>query len=275
VRRTVLLTIVLAALPAAPAAAASTSSTTCAGPVCRTTITEWLGEAPPQAASDDGCPSAATCPRFALLGVRWAPAADGTITIPYVLSPRHPQVPEPDARAAFARMGAVWTAANPRVRFEERPGSDLPGDGPLTGDGQNTFGWGVTTFPGAAAQAEIEYVGGVIREADVVLAINAAWSWRPCEQADGACAGDGGADIGPLGVTYGEIGSVIAHELGHVLGLDHPGVGDETNRELTMHGIVPVQGERRTLQTLALGDVLGIRALYPCEDCAPPRVFVP
>jgi hypothetical protein len=272
---------------AAPASAETTRSTTCdGGLVCRTTIVEWLDEPPTKAAAADegACPSPATCDRFRLYGLRWAAAADGSIRIPYLLAGRHPQVPEAIAREAFRRMGEVWTAANPRVRFAEQGTTLEPaGDPPFLPDGRNEFGFGPSPLltPGAGAVATLTSVGGTIVEADVVLSVSVLWSWRPCEQSDGACAGDGTPDVDAAGLVeakFTDLAGVVAHELGHVLGLDHasPGLGEGATRQLTMHPVAPSPPERRIFQTLGLGDVLGVRALYPCGECdGPPRVFVP
>lgn len=61
------------------------------------------------------------------------------------------------------------------------------------------------------------------------------------------------------------------HELGHWLSLNH--TSEQRGSQQTMYQTAPTD---LSLQTLGLGDVLGVRAAYPCGRCGgPPAVFAP
>lgn len=69
----------------------------------------------------------------------------------------------------------------------------------------------------------------------------------------------------------------MTHEVGHWLFLGD--LADAQDKEMTMYGTIGAeQGEEfvteRKKVTLGLGDILGARALYPC-DCPPPVVTQP
>lgn len=78
----------------------------------------------------------------------------------------------------------------------------------------------------------------------------------------------------PQIVVEVDIQNLVTHEVGHFLGLS-----DLTDRvrHLNMTMITSVDPSNRVemqKRTLALGDLLGARALYPC-DCPLPPVAVP
>lgn len=68
-----------------------------------------------------------------------------------------------------------------------------------------------------------------------------------------------------------ELQTVLAHEGTHWFWLGDMS-DDQTDRELTMSPRPPFYDRWRS--TLALGDVLGLRALYPCS-CPLPPIYSP
>ncbi len=243
------------------------------------------GSAP--ATSSPGCPDPRGCAEYRLFDFRWATDASGIARIPFFVNPKQPWVPKQIAVQATLAAAKVWNDANPSVRFiymgttDRRPGydGDLPG-----WDGVSVFGWDVIE-PHAAGQMSGNGTRYTLTEADVTLNITTKWGWYPCRQANDSCTeippkplvsafgggGDGLVIYDPLAGGV-DIQNIMTHELGHVLGLDHPPF-ESRFEQLTMYGAF--LGDEREGSTLALGDVLGSRAAYPCRRCDRPKIYAP
>lgn len=211
------------------------------------------------------------CADYALIGdVPWARGPDGRIVVSYRVDgdvPDGSPVTGAQLVEAIAAASATWEAA--------LPGLDLVDLGEASGDPGEADGVSVIGFGEAAGGvAYAERLGP--DEVDVVVDDRTTYVYAPCPPpAVGGCdADDGYADR--LDALYAgtdevaELQSVLTHELGHLLGLDHP---ESSGDELTMSQ--EWFNDERFPQTLALGDVLGIRAVYGCADCPPPAVAVP
>jgi len=168
--------------------------------------------------------------------------------------------------------------ANPRIRLVYKGSTTaLPG----IVDGLNVVGFGPPLLANEEAHAAIQETGGIITEEDMSIALNRTWTWMPCPQRNGGCSGNVrpiatvpavGEDV--LTVRYEEIQGVIEHEFGHWLSLDHPPLPDGTS--MTMNGTYGADGSELHYQTLGLGDILGVRAAYPCiRKCPPVTVYSP
>ena len=207
------------------------------------------------------CPQPKSCRYYTLLTddpYRWPVGPDGRATVEYWLNPAGaaPLSPE-DVEGAVAAAFATWERAAPTLRFVYRGRTDRLG---TPRDGVN-----VVAFDGDHSYAHVQPGG----EFDIHFN-SGNWAWQPCEQRDGACTPEKNstAEAGSTKVIPSELQSTATHEVGHVLGLGHP-PGDPAYAELTM-----TPNLKRSASTLALGDVLGIRALYPC-DCPLPPIYDP
>jgi hypothetical protein len=205
------------------------------------------------------CPDAKSCRRYAFVNTppsRW-PVSNGRATIRYYINPTGCNLPGEQLRRASEDAGSTWERAAPILDFVFAGFTDRLA---VPGDGHNVI---ACTGPSAAP---VSAKDETVRETDMFL--GHGMTYEPCEQADDSCTplgGDGGLDAA----------SIMTHEFGHWLWL-----GDMNNhpveRELTMSpGDTKAMGERsRHWRTLALGDVLGIRALYPCS-CPLPPIYTP
>jgi hypothetical protein len=68
--------------------------------------------------------------------------------------------------------------------------------------------------------------------------------------------------------SYDDVQGVLTHELGHVLGLDHPEGADTRGLTMDISSVLPYEEvpygyQSREQSTLGLGDVLGMKKLYP------------
>jgi hypothetical protein len=156
----------------------------------------------------------------------------------------------------------AWMDADPSVR--------LVYDGTTTeapGSGNNVIGFGVPPgHPDALADTEhtpiqdtgpdYPYTGF-----DIVISKTAAFTFSDgCDPANSQpCTDDSGLD---------NYQGIITHEFGHVLGLAHPTA--QQDEQETMFG----PPTWRHCITLALGDVLGVRRLYP-TDAPMPTLYGP
>lgn len=159
---------------------------------------------------------------------------------------------------------AVWERANPRIHFVYMGTTTTPAGVP---DGKNVVGFGMPLFPTAMAMAPVYAENRRITDADIVFNADIIWSWEPCRQRDASC-GRRALDGMPFSP---EIQGVATHELGHWLSLDHPNQEDGVRQTLAVLSSGDLSG-----QTLALGDIVGVRAMYPCGKCGGrPVVYVP
>lgn len=191
-----------------------------------------------------GCPSATTCAMFVLDTYRWA-TSGGVATIPFVVNPVQPWVPASDAVAAAKRAAGAWSDAASSVRFGYRGTTTAA---PTLGDGVNQIGWGNPGGLNRVARANILRVGNRVIEADIVLTATLPW---------------GSSNV----INRYDIASVLVHELGHWLGIDH--MDSKAASELSMFA-QPQPGQTK-YATLGLGDVRAVRAAYPCA-CSEPAI---
>jgi hypothetical protein len=225
-----------------PPPAGSTSTTTTA-----TTTSTTL----PPGLPAEKCPEPKSCRSYVFLTpdpYRWPTGPDGRATVEYWVNPTGATTMSiDDIEGAVAAAFASWERAAPTLRFVYRGRTDRLA---LDHDGVN-----VVAFDG-----DHNYAFVTQGEFDIHLRPG-NWTWSPCEPRDGACAEE-------PGITFAELQSTATHEVGHVLWLGHPS-DDRANAEMTMYTSL-----KRARQTLALGDVLGIRALYPCS-CPLPPIYDP
>ncbi|MHB8511543.1 MAG: matrixin family metalloprotease [Actinomycetota bacterium] len=210
-----------------------------------------------------GCPTAKTCSIYALEGYR-LPVANHRATIRFAINPVQPFMTSQQAVAGILAAAQTWARADPSVQVDYRGTTSAV---VTSGDGVNEIGWGVMSAE-TLATTNIRSFNGKIVEADIVLNSLYVWSWSPCVQQNGSCE-----DVSPVGGVVQpayDIQDVLTHEFGHWLGLGH--VQGNATSELTM-SMVKFPGERKG-DTLADGDVAGVRALYPCK-CKHAAIFEP
>lgn len=240
-----------------------TSTTTTGGTTTTTTVPAGL---PPER-----CPDAKTCRRYAFgagrdaaNAPRWAVGPDGFVTIRYHVNPTNSGLSNDQVRGAVEAAFATWQAAAPRLRFVF---DGFTARTPSYGDGHNDIGF----VPGHTFALPRGDDNNVLVEADMAFAAGVGnWTWEPCEQRDGSCT----RICVPTGTQSGcryELQAAATHEAGHWLWLADM---DDQNldAELTMNPHPPFNVRFRS--TLALGDVLGVRALYPCS-CPLPPIYAP
>lgn len=211
-----------------------------------------------------GCPSAKTCRLYRLESYRW-PVSGGRATVTFVVNPIQPWVPPADAAAAAVAAAGAWSAAHPAIRVDYRGTTTAL---PVLGDGINQIGWAEPGGLNTLAKANVFRRNGRVVEADIVLSTAFPWGYTPCANRDRSC-GDVAPDAGLL--RRFDIQAVLTHEIGHWLGIGH--LDSPHAAEQTMY-VEPRAGERKAA-TLALGDVLAVRAAYPCRSCRMPRIVAP
>lgn len=213
--------------------------------------------------STKGCPNASGCGLYALKSGRW-PASKGLVTIPFSINPLQTWMSGKDAEGAVLAATATWGRANSAVRFKYLGRTRRL---PVAGDGFNDIGWDHLE-PGILAAATITSIGSRIVEADIVFNILMPWKWTRCTQQSGACV-DAPADAGMIARFQAQ--AVATHEVGHWVGLADLTASE--GRDLTMYEVIE-PGERKQA-TLALGDIKGTRAAYPCGRCRMPAIVKP
>lgn len=157
---------------------------------------------------------------------------------------------------AITSAARRWEAANPKVHLVYDGTTDQRPHGGLNIVGFDaSYTSGVTTYP---------LTGQYATSFDMVFSTTQGWGWKPCNPPDSPCS-DYDSD------RSFDLENVATHEWGHVLGLAH--VKDQ---ELSMSNERPLQGgvAARNAVTLGLGDVLGVRKLYP-TDAAMPTLYSP
>jgi hypothetical protein len=237
-------------LPSAPGATATTAATT----------TTSL----PPGLPAEKCPEPKTCRYYTFYSdppYRWPVGPDGRATVEYWVNPSGApsSITPEEVEGAVAAAFATWERAAPTLRFVYKGRTDRHA---VIHDGMN-----VVAFDGERAQAWPSP-----GEFDIQFPPTTRWVWAPCEQRDGACTPySPPTEVGTTNVyTEFDLQSTATHEVGHVLWLDHP-PAEPAYRELTMQS---GSKDRRSMSTLALGDVLGVRALYPCS-CPLPPIYDP
>lgn len=215
------------------------------------------------------CPSARTCPLYKLLdesngGRFWRPESDGIVRIRYWINPAPPlmqTITAQDIEGAIQSAVRTWeSASGGKVDFIFQ---GLTTREPFAGDGYTDFSFGNSV---SWSHVDMEgYTTEVDIKRDSFKA--ATLYWTPCGGSDGSCT--------PTGhYSSFEIEDILSHEMGHVMGLSE--MLDERGIELTMRqgGDPAQQPSGRNRVTLGLGDILGIRHLYPC-DCPLPYIYLP
>lgn len=210
------------------------------------------------------CPSPKTCGEFAILqGRGWRPNANGDVHIRYFINPRVPvggTVSGSDIIGAIHGAAATWQRANPRIKFEYQGTTDREA---IQGDGYSVFSMGLSVV-------DYRDRDGYMVEADIfpIATLDEKAKWFPCDER----AGDGGC----AAVGFYEIQNILTHEIGHALGLDHVGNGDDQFAYLTMSPGQPRDFlASRWRNALGLGDILGVRHMYPCPGCPLPALVEP
>lgn len=212
------------------------------------------------------CPDPRTCGRFLINGTNdgtklkgWRQDPDGKVRIRFSINPDPigADATPAEIEGVILESTRTWASASPLLDFIYLGRTTRT---PTKGDGYNDFAIGSSVEYGWDSEAhliEADVIRDFIRPKNV---------WTPCEQADGSCTDTG----------KGELENLVTHELGHVLGLSDLGHGahDEDELNMTMYSGPSPPNNSRYRVTLALGDVLGIRTLYPCE-CPMPYIYVP
>ena len=219
------------------------------------------------------CPEPKTCRRYGFIAGesrRWKADGDGRVTIRYAINPSGSTTLTPEKiEGAMKAAAETWERAAPALRFVYL--------GRTTQPAVNRDGVSVIDFNGATAEHTWTALdsSGHVAEFDISFSPG-GWVWAPCRQADNSCTPYRETTYRGAGAsTYStDVQSVATHAFGHALWLVDM-VDNDLDRELTMY---PGDGEdlqgSRHWSTLALGDVLGIRSLYPCS-CPLPPIYEP
>lgn len=218
------------------------------------------------------CPEPKTCRRYNLIAGqvhRWRIGPDGRATIRYRINPSHADstiTPEQIEGAVAAAM-ETWQRAAPTLRFVYEGRTDKLA---VQNDGVSVVSFNA---PETARTWNTVDAEGNVTEFDIYFG-RMGWVWAPCEQRDGSCTPYSTDRDSVSGIYAVDLQAVATHEVGHALWLADM-VDNDLDRELTMYpgDAEDLQGSRHWT-TLALGDVLGIRTLYPCS-CPLPPIYDP
>jgi hypothetical protein len=208
------------------------------------------------AAAESGpCPKATTCNVHALQGGRWKTDTSGTLKLRWKFNDdgrRNLRAPEGLLESAISSGMAQWRKWNSNISWiydgTTTAKYGARGTNGTCDDGTNVIGW-ARLDPKIIAQVItcLDQTGRRVVDAD--LALNVTQHWEDIQ-------GE------PESRHTFDIRSIVTHELGHVLSLADLYSSDALYQ--TMMGNAKY-GETRK-RTLALGDVLGIQAAYPCGD---------
>lgn len=220
------------------------------------------------------CPDPRTCRSYKFFSPapptveRWAASKDGMVRIPYWINPLQPYISVERAVAAIQTALRTWEAANPRIMFSYQGQTSVP---PIPNDGMNVIGWA----PGPNIAFPRGDNAGRLVEFDIALAYG-LWDWHSCGGRDGSCTmvpwyEPGGLGYFPNGFT--DVQNLVTHEAGHALGLADLQLprdclmtmngGAQANATEQSPPECDKQLTNRSASTLALGDVLGLKFLYP------------
>jgi hypothetical protein len=196
--------------------------------------------------------------------LKFAVTVDGSVVTPrwsrtpvryFVNDAGVPEVSGVDLQAAVSRAARSWEdVATSAIAFEF---GGFTGAGPVDEDGITTVGFqSRPDLPGVlgATELTIDVATGALVEADIFLNSQFVWSVSPGGRSDRF-----------------DVESIVLHELGHLLGLSHSGIGEtETasdGRRVIAAGAVmfpiafsPGSVDGRRLQR---DDVAGASDLYP------------
>lgn len=140
-----------------------------------------------------------------------------------------------------------WNAVGTRFRFTTAPTS--PTARPCGWDGINAVGFWATTcgYPADPNMLALTIwrhdAAGRMLEADII--VQPAWAWS--------------VYTGPWEPTVPDFHRVVLHELGHIVGLDHPDAHGQTVRAL-MNG--KIENSLYSIEDLQPDDRAGMRAIY-------------
>ncbi|MDP2950714.1 MAG: hypothetical protein Q8P22_14435 [Chloroflexota bacterium] len=224
------------------------------------------------AASVCGDPSPAACGDYGIATtsgktIRWQDPTGSGAGIPYyvVLNYSTKTSPSLSASAALAAINAsfvTWEAASDAGLNYTNKGTLSKATLPRL-DGKNVVGWKALS-PSAIAVTYVWYYTstGYIAESDMIFNNNYRWTYTPpvCDaDGDPACNPATYEDPTNSGVASTmDLLNIGTHEAGHTLMLLD--LYDPKQANLTMYGYGSYAELKK--DTLALGDVLGVRAIY-------------